>query len=89
MSSNFKLPTIYDASPSVKQALKLLAQHVSEQVIKDIVGAMVTGNVESGIMVTYDSVNGKLNFVIVGETAKNWDSLTDIWDSTGLYWDAT
>ena len=30
--------------------------------IEDIVGAMVTGNTETGISVTYDDPNGKLNF---------------------------
>jgi hypothetical protein len=30
--------------------------------LQDIVGAMVTGNTESGIAVTYDDPNGKLNF---------------------------
>jgi hypothetical protein len=36
---------------------------VSEEAVQDIVGDMVTGNVETGgISVTYDDVNGKLDF---------------------------
>ncbi len=34
----------------------------SNEWVQDTVGAMVTGNNESGISVTYDDVNGKLNF---------------------------
>ena len=39
------------------------AQLTTEQ-IQDIVGAMVAGNTETGITVTYDDANGKLNFVV-------------------------
>jgi hypothetical protein len=35
---------------------------VTDEVIEDIVGAMVSGNTENGISVTYDDPNGKLNF---------------------------
>ena len=34
------------------------------EAIEDVIGAMVTGNTETGITVTYDDVNGKLNFVV-------------------------
>ena len=34
--------------------------------VQDIVGAMVTGNTETGIQVTYDDTTGKLNFVVTG-----------------------
>lgn len=34
--------------------------------IQDIVGAMVTGNTETGIAVTYDDPNGKLDFAVSG-----------------------
>jgi hypothetical protein len=30
--------------------------------VQDVVGAMVTGNTENGLLVTYDDSNGKLNF---------------------------
>jgi len=36
--------------------------------IQDIVGAMVSGNSENGIVVTYDDVNGKLDFVVATAT---------------------
>lgn len=32
--------------------------------IQDVIGDMVTGNVESGVSVTYDDANGKLNFLV-------------------------
>ena len=35
---------------------------ISDEVIQDMVGAMVSGNTESGIAVTYDDTNGKLDF---------------------------
>lgn len=35
----------------------------NEEEIQDIVGAMVSGNTETNISVTYDDTNGKLNFV--------------------------
>lgn len=36
----------------------------NDESIEDIVGNMVTGNNESGISVTYDDTNGKLDFVV-------------------------
>ena len=38
----------------------------SQEEIEDFVGDMVTGNTETGITVTYDDVNGKLNFAASG-----------------------
>lgn len=35
-----------------------------DEEVQDIVGAMVSGNTETNINVTYDDVNGKLNFVV-------------------------
>lgn len=37
---------------------------VTDEQIQDVVGGMVTGNTETGITVTYDDTNGKLNFVV-------------------------
>ena len=37
---------------------------INAERIQDIAGAMVTGNVETGIAVTYDDPNGKLDFVL-------------------------
>lgn len=42
-----------------------------EEEIQDVVGAMVTGNVETGVDVTYDDTAGKLNFK--NEYLVNWD----------------
>ena len=39
------------------------AQLTTEQ-IQDIAGGMVTGNTQTGITVTYDDANGKINFVV-------------------------
>lgn len=49
------------------------ASYTQEQ-IEDIVGAMVSGNTESGISVTYDDTNGKLDFAV---TAANIQTLLD------------
>ena len=37
---------------------------LADENIQDIVGAMVSGNTETGIAVTYDDTNGKLDFVV-------------------------
>ena len=39
---------------------------LSDMAIRDLIGAMVSGNTETGISVTYDSATGKLNFVVSG-----------------------
>lgn len=36
----------------------------TDEQIQDVIGGMVEGNTETGIVVTYDDVNGKLNFVV-------------------------
>ena len=43
---------------------------VDTEDLQDIIGAMVSGNTETNVTVTYDDVNGKLNFEItsLGET---------------------
>lgn len=41
---------------------------LTEESVQDIVGAMVSGNTESGISVTYDDPNGKLNFAVNNPT---------------------
>ena len=40
----------------------------SDEQIQDVIGAMVTGNTETGIDVTYNDTTGKLNFVVSGTT---------------------
>jgi hypothetical protein len=37
---------------------------VTPELVQDIVGDMVTGNTETGIAVTYDDTNGKLDFAV-------------------------
>lgn len=39
---------------------------VIDEGIQDIIGAMVAGNTETGITVTYDDTNGKLDFSVSG-----------------------
>jgi len=41
---------------------------ISTEEIQDVVGAMVSTNTESGIAVTYDDTNGKLNFDVADPT---------------------
>ena len=41
---------------------------VTNEAVQDIVGAMVTDNTESGISVSYDDPNGKLNFSVNNPT---------------------
>lgn len=50
---------------SLKDTPSIPSEMTTEQV-QDIVGAMVSGNTETGIEVTYDDTNGKLNFVVSG-----------------------
>jgi hypothetical protein len=38
--------------------------YLTQERVEDFVGGMVSGNTETGIAVTYDDTNGKLNFVI-------------------------
>ena len=40
--------------------------------VEDIVGAMVSSNSESGISVTYDDTNGKLDFSVTSQTDENF-----------------
>lgn len=42
--------------------------------VEDIVGAMVSSNSESGISVTYDDTNGKLDFSVTSQTDENFTS---------------
>ena len=42
--------------------------------VEDIVGAMVASNSESGISVTYDDTNGKLDFSVDSQTDENFTS---------------
>jgi len=41
---------------------KSVTAHLTQEEVEDYVGAMVSGNTENGISVTYDDTNGKLNF---------------------------
>jgi hypothetical protein len=44
--------------------LSWTSSSVTPEIIEDIVGDMVTGNTETGISVTYDDTNAKLNFAV-------------------------
>ena len=46
---------------------------LSDEEVQDIVGAMVSGNTETNISVTYDDTNGKLNF-----SATDTDTVTSV-----------
>jgi hypothetical protein len=73
-------PTIPDSSDIQSEANKAIAAEVTKlegtsttekrlwttEELQDLVGAMVTGNTETNMTVTYDDTNGKLNFVASG-----------------------
>ncbi len=50
----------------------------TDEEIQDVVGAMVTGNTETNITVTYNDTTGKLDFNATGGGATDLDSLTDV-----------
>lgn len=54
---------IGDTFETLVEKINLLLEN-SDFGVEAIVGAMVSGNTETGINVTYDSVNKKLNFVV-------------------------
>ncbi len=69
--------SIKDASSTVKGAASFNvtdfsvtagAVSINHEAIQDIVGGMVSTNVENGIAVTYDDVNGKLDFAVNNPT---------------------
>ena len=45
---------------------------LSDEQIQDIIGAMVTGNSESGISVTYDDTSGSIVFSVASQTDENF-----------------
>jgi hypothetical protein len=49
---------------------------LSDEQLQDLVGAMVSGGTETGISVTYDDTNARLDFV-VDDTTKVSKSLYD------------
>ena len=51
----------------------------STEAIQDIIGAMVSGNTETNVTVTYDASDGTLDFVVAGsDTVKDADNDTKI-----------
>ena len=51
----------------------------STEAIQDIIGAMVSGNTETNVTVTYDDSDGTLDFVVAGsDTLKDADADTKI-----------
>jgi len=53
------------------------ADQTSEE-IQDIVGGMVTGNTESGITVTYQDIDGTLDFSVASQTDQNFTNADHI-----------
>ena len=45
---------------------------LSDEQVQDIIGAMVTGNTESGITVTYDDATGSIVFSVEAQTDENF-----------------
>ena len=45
---------------------------LTNEQVEDIIGAMLSGNTESGITVTYDDSSGKINFSVSSQTDNNF-----------------
>lgn len=63
----------------------------NDEALQDLVGAMVSGNTETGIVVTYDDPGGKLNFAVAvldqlpaptGDLSMNTHKITGLVDGT-------
>ncbi len=56
----------------------------TQEQIEDFIGGMVSSNTETGIAVTYDDTNGKLDFVVTNATAISNLSGTNTGDQTSV-----
>ena len=54
------------AVTEAKLAAAVIAKLHDDESIQDVIGAMVSGNTETGIRVTYDDATGKINFIVTG-----------------------
>ena len=59
---------------------------IKSESIEDTVGAMVSSNTETGVTVTYDDTNGKLNFSVADQFTSH--STSDLSEGTNLYYTA-
>jgi len=57
---------------------------ITDEAVQDIVGAMVTGNTETGITVTYEDSDGTLDFVVADQFPSHTTS--DLAEGTNLYY---
>ena len=57
---------------------------IKSESIEDTVGAMVSSNTETGVTVTYDDTNGKLNFSVADQFTTHTTS--DLSEGTNLYY---
>lgn len=75
---------IYGSTDSYTDALNIGGLNFSEN-IQDIIGAMVSGNTETNISVTYDDTSGKLNFAVSAdiEDVNAGSGLTGVNESGG------
>lgn len=73
-SKTFSSPLTVDTPTSSGHATtkayvdSAIAAATTDEIIQDVVGAMVSSNSESGISVTYDDTNGKLDFNVSDPT---------------------
>ena len=89
--------SIKDASSTVKGAASFNnidfsttagAVSINHEAIQDIVGSMVSTNTETGIAVTYDDINGKLDFAVnnpvltISGDADGTATMTNLGDTT-------
>ena len=59
------------------------AVSINAESIQDTIGAMVTGNTETGVAVTYDDTNGKLDFAVTGQSGFTTFGVTGTAATTG------
>lgn len=67
-------PALYSLVGAVWTALGGGGGLTTEQ-LQDLVGAMVSGGTETGITVTYDDTNGRLDFVVTGAPIPSADAV--------------
>jgi len=79
-----------------KWVADITAVNLTQEMIQDSIGTMISGNTESGINVTYDDANDEFDFVLTGNwrrirtdegtinTADNWNDLIDVDGGVGM-----
>ena len=66
------LPTIPSNTNQLTNGAGFITATLTNEQVQDIVGAMVSGNTESGITVTYQDGDGTLDFSVASQTDNNF-----------------